>query len=143
MMSSPPTGAVTFLLTDIEGSTKLAQTQADSKSSAQARHQTILREAIESHLGLIFQIIGDAFCSDIHTGPDALNAVIAAQRVLQSKFNDRESTMIRARIGLHTGAAEVHDGDNHGYLTRARFQRLTSTAHGGQTLVSNAPVALL
>ena len=62
-MTRPPTGQVTFLFTDIEGSTKLAQQFPDILHSALEKHHKILREAIESNSGFVFKIIGDAFCA--------------------------------------------------------------------------------
>ena len=66
-MADLPTGTVTFLFTDIEGSTPLAQQYPAELPSLLARHHAILREAIESHHGHVFQIIGDAFCAAFHT----------------------------------------------------------------------------
>jgi class 3 adenylate cyclase len=73
-MTSPPSGTVTFLFTDIEGSTKLARGHPEDWESARTRHHQILREAIEANNGFIFQIIGDAFCAAFHTAGEALQA---------------------------------------------------------------------
>ncbi len=70
-----PSGTVTFLFTDIEGSTKLAQQHRDQWEILRNRHHTILRNAIELHNGYVFQIIGDAFCAAFHTAGDALRAL--------------------------------------------------------------------
>src|SRR5215217_7583741 len=80
---SLPTGTVTFLFTDIEGSTNLAQQYPDALPALLARHNTILREAIELHHGQVFRIIGDAFCAAFPTPSDALKAALMAQRALQ------------------------------------------------------------
>jgi predicted ATPase/class 3 adenylate cyclase/predicted negative regulator of RcsB-dependent stress response len=136
-----PTGTVTFLFTDIEGSTKLAQGHPAAWESARQRHHAILRTATEAHQGYIFQIIGDAFCAAFQTAGNGLQAALAAQRALQAEAWGE--TLIRVRMGLHTGAADTRDGDYHGYLTLAHVQRVMSTAYGGQTLVSNAAAALL
>jgi class 3 adenylate cyclase len=74
-----PTGTVTFLFTDIEGSTKIAQQFPEAMPALLARHQEILHQAIEAHNGHVFQIIGDAFCAAFHTAPEA---ALAAQRAL-------------------------------------------------------------
>ena len=104
-MSSPPTGTVTFLFTDIEGSTKLALAQGAAWPALQARHHAILRAAIEAHTGHVFQITGDAFCSAFSTASDALNAALDAQRGLQNE--PWETEPLRVRMGLHTGAAQA------------------------------------
>src|SRR5512134_612209 len=122
MMSQFPSGTVTFLFTDIEGSTKLAQAYADRWEALQARHHAILREAIESNNGYVFQIIGDAFCVAFHTASDGLGAAIEAQHKLVGA--DWGETPIKVRMGLHTGSAELHGTDYRGYLTLAKVQRV-------------------
>jgi class 3 adenylate cyclase len=83
-VASPPTGTVTFLFTDIEGSTKLWENDAPAMQAALARHDGLLRRAIEEHGGYIFKTAGDAFCATFPTAPDALEAVLGAQRGLLS-----------------------------------------------------------
>src|SRR5438067_13555265 len=107
-MSSPPTGTVTFLFTDIEGSTKLAQAHPGAWEGSRQRHHAILREAMDAHRGYVFRIVGDAFCVAFHTAPDALASAVRAQLVLQNE--NWGETPIRVRMGLHSGTAEVHDG---------------------------------
>jgi predicted ATPase/class 3 adenylate cyclase/DNA-binding NarL/FixJ family response regulator len=136
-----PTGTVTFLFTDIEGSTKLAQAHPAEWESARQRHHAILRKGTEAHQGYVFQIIGDAFCVAFATASHGLQAALAAQRALQAEAWGE--TPIRVRMGLHTGAADARGGDYHGYLTVAYVERVMSAAHGGQTLVSNVTAALL
>src|SRR5512137_1465088 len=77
-----PTGTVTFLFTDIEGSTKLWQQFPHAMPNALARHHAILNETIAAHGGYVFQIIGDAFCAAFATALDGLGAALAAQRAL-------------------------------------------------------------
>ena len=76
---SLPTGTVTFLFTDIEGSTKLAQEHPDHWESMRDRHDAILKSAIELYHGYIFQVVGDAFCAGFHTARDALHSAIQSQ----------------------------------------------------------------
>ena len=140
-MAGVPTGTVTFLFTDIEGSTKLAQEHPELWETWQERHHAILQSAMDAHNGYVFQIIGDAFCATFHTIKDGLNAALEAQRKLQTEA--RGQTPIRVRMGLHTGAAEFHDGGYRGYLTMVRVQRVMSTAYGGQILLSNASAELI
>jgi class 3 adenylate cyclase len=71
-MSSPPTGTVTFLFTDIEGSTKMWERHAQAMSEALAHHDEILQKAIENHGGYVFKTVGDAFCAAFPTATDAL-----------------------------------------------------------------------
>ena len=142
-MSSLPTGTVTFLFTDIEGSTRLWQEKPDAMSSANARHDAILREAIESNNGYIFQIVGDSFSAAFHNASDGLQAVVAAQRGLQTEEWGNTGT-IKVRMGLHTGAAEVlSDGKYEGYTTVASAQRVMSAAYGGQVLLTQTTYDLV
>ena len=142
-----PTGTVTFLFTDIEGSTRLAREHPDTWESARARHHATLREAVESNSGCVFQIIGDAFCTAFHTAKDGLNAAIQAQRTL-TKTNSsfilpNSSLPLKVRMGIHTGDAESYNGEYRGYLTLSMIQRVMSAGHGGQILLSGASENLL
>src|SRR5262249_28288434 len=83
-MPTPPSGTVTFLFTDIEGSTKLAQQNPAHWEAIRARHHAILQRACDAHNGYVFQVIGDAFCVAFATAPDALAAAIEAQRALKA-----------------------------------------------------------
>jgi predicted ATPase/class 3 adenylate cyclase len=136
-----PTGTVTFLFTDIEGSTKLAQGYPAEWETLRGRHHTILQSAMDAHNGYVFQVIGDAFCVAFHTASDGLCAAIEAQRQLVRE--NWGETPIKVRMGLHTGSAELHEHDYRGYLTMAKVQRITSVAYGGQVLLSNASAELL
>ena len=81
-MASPPTGTLTFLFTDIEGSTKLWERDAQAMQAALARHDEMLRRTIEEGGGYVFKTVGDAFCCAFPTAPDALEAALEAQRLL-------------------------------------------------------------
>jgi hypothetical protein len=142
-MSSLPTGTVTFLFTDIEGSTALWERHRDLMQAALAQHHAILRASIESNAGHVFNIVGDAFCAAFATAPAALAAAVAAQRALQSTINDPESIIIRVRMGLHTGSAEAIDHDYRSGPTLNRVARVMSLAHGGQILLSQTMAAFL
>jgi class 3 adenylate cyclase len=137
-----PTGTVTFLFTDIEGSTKLAREHHEIWETLRARHHKILRDSIESYNGYIFQIIGDAFCAAFHTAGDALRAAAKAQINLHAE--NWGNTPVKVRMGIHTGKAEIQEnGEYHGYLAMSRIQRLMSAGHGGQVLISAATQELL
>ncbi len=145
-MPSLPNGTVTFLFTDIEGSTALAQQFPADLPALLARHHAILQQAIESHNGIVFQIIGDSFHAAFPTAPDALQAALDAQRNLQHEIWN--PSPIKVRMGLHTGAAqagaiEERAGGYVGYLTLTRVQRVMSVAHGGQILLSNPTAELV
>lgn len=141
MTTTHPTGTVTFLFTDIEGSTKLAREHPETWDTTQARHHAILRGAIESNNGFVFQIIGDAFCAAFHKAGDALKAALKSQQDLQNE--PWGEAVIRARMGIHTGEAETDGKDYRGYLTMSLIQRMMSAGHGGQILLSNATENLL
>ena len=141
-MNHYPSGTVTFLFTDIEGSTKLAQEYPDAMPSLLARHNDILKQAIEAHNGFVFQIVGDSFCAAFYTTSEALNAALDAQRALRDEAWD--PAPIKVRMGIHTGPAEAKEnGEYQGYLTLSHIQRLMSAAHGGQVLLSFAAQELV
>ncbi len=142
-----PTGTVTFLFTDIEGSTELFQKHPDAMKDALARHHAILQQAITAHDGYVFQIVGDAFYAAFHTASDGLAAALAAQRALRDE-PWTETGPIRVRMGLHSGTAQVRvedveTGQYSGYSTLARTQRIMSSGHGGQVLLSGAIAELV
>jgi class 3 adenylate cyclase len=133
-MPSPPTGTVTFLFTDIEGSTKMWERERTTMSEALALHDRILRDAVEERGGYVFKTVGDAFCCAFPTTPDALEAALEAQRTLLSS-EWQETGPLRVRMALHMGVAEERDGDYFGPPVN-RVARLLSAAHGGQVLLS-------
>jgi class 3 adenylate cyclase len=112
-VASPPTGTITFLFTDIEGSTKLWEDNAPAMQAALIRHDKLLRWAIGEEGGYVFKTVGDAFCCAFPTAPDALEAALETQRRLISA--EWELTWpLEVRMALHTGAAEERDGDYFG-----------------------------
>ena len=135
-----PNGTVTFLFTDIEGSTKLAQEHPDQWETLRARHNTILRSAMDACGGYVFQIVGDAFCVAFHSASDALNAALNAQWLLQNEA--WSPGRVSVRMGIHTGTAKLNDTSAQiiylGYATLVLTQRIMSAGHGGQILVSGA-----
>src|SRR5512135_423714 len=105
LVAELPTGTVTFLFTDIEGSTSLAQQFPAKLPALLARHHAILQQTIQTHNGHVFQIIGDAFCAAFHTASDALQAALDAQRALQHE--PWNPAPIKVRMGIHTGTAQA------------------------------------
>jgi predicted ATPase/class 3 adenylate cyclase/Tfp pilus assembly protein PilF len=141
-MSNLPTGTVTFLFTDIEGSTRLAQDHPERWELLRERHHAILHSAMDTQQGYIFHVIGDAFCVAFCTPRQALSAALQAQAGLH--LEDWGNTPIKVRMGIHTGKAEIQNtGDYNGYLTLSRVQRLMSAGHGEQTLISQETEQLL
>jgi len=142
-----PTGTVTFLFTDIEGSTRLWQQYPEAMKRALTRHHALLQQAIESHGGYVFQIVGDAFCAAFQTASNAVTAARAAQRALAGEPWG-ETGPIRVRMAVHTGTADVHAGEHKSGeyasgLTLSHASRLLSVAHGGQILASSAAQEVL
>ncbi|MFL5735544.1 MAG: ATP-binding protein, partial [Chloroflexia bacterium] len=132
---SLPTGTVTFLYTDIEASTTRWEHHAQVMKAAVERHDRILRSAIEANGGTVFRTEGDAFRAAFPTAPRALQAALDAQRALSAEPWPFELGPLCVRVALHTGEAEVRDGDYVGSSLN-RVARLLSAAHGGQTLLS-------
>jgi predicted ATPase/class 3 adenylate cyclase len=140
-MAALPTGTVTFLFTDVEGSSRLWEEFPDAMQDALARHDVIVREAIESHDGQVVKTTGDGFHAAFGTASAAVEAAIDAQLGLASG-SWSETGPVRVRMGVHTGAAEIRDGDYYG-TTLNRAARLMSVGHGGQVLASGATSELL
>ncbi|MBS0321696.1 MAG: hypothetical protein JSR18_14215 [Proteobacteria bacterium] len=135
-MATLPTGTVSLLFTDIEGSTRLWETQPDAMRAALARHDAILRHCIDERRGHVFKTGGDAFCAVFATAPDALSAALDAQRAL-AREPWPEGARLRVRMAMHAGAIELRDGDYFGAPLN-RVARLLAAGHGGQTLLSEA-----
>ena len=148
-----PTGTVTFLFTDIEGSTMLWEQQPAAMQVALARHDTVLHQAIKASLGFIVKTTGDGVIAVFGTATSALEACVAAQRALQAPqaalsspdpiLSDISSPLtLKVRMGLHTGAAEFRDGDYFG-ASLNRAARIMSAAHGEQVLLSATTAELM
>ena len=136
-MTDLPRCTVTFLFTDIEGSTALWERDQVAMTSAVARHLTLLQAATESHDGTLFKVVGDAVQAAFPTAPDAVAAALVAQRALLQEAWPEGSGTLRVRMALHTAAAEPLNGD---YLAPGlnRLARLMAAGHGGQVLLSLA-----
>ena len=136
-----PSGTVTLLFTDIEGSTRLWEAEPAAMALALRRHDDLLRQAIEQASGYVFKTVGDAFCAAFADARSALAAVLTAQQSLSSEPWPT-SRPIRVRMSLHTGVCEERDGDYFGPVVN-RAARLEAVAHGGQVLLSGATAELL
>jgi predicted ATPase/class 3 adenylate cyclase len=140
-MNTHPTGTVTFLFTDIEGSTERWERHAAWMAAAHARHEAILRDAIAAHGGWAYKQIGDAFQAAFQTAPAALAASVAAQQALAAEPWG-EPGPLRVRMALHSGAAEERADDYVGPLLN-RVARLMAAGHGGQILLTTATSELV
>jgi predicted ATPase/class 3 adenylate cyclase len=136
-----PSGTITLLFTDIEGSTQHWEQQRAAMPEALRRHDELLRTAIEAHGGYIFKTMGDAFCAAFARPTDAIAAAVEAQRSLN---REDWSTVggLAVRMALHSGMTDERDGDYFGSPVN-RVARLLATAHGGQVVVSGATAYLL
>ncbi len=139
-MAELPSGTVTFLFTDIEGSTRLWEVHPEAMRDALARHDQLLREAIEAHGGYVVKTTGDGFHAAFGTAEAGVVASVAAQRALDSEIWPLPESLL-VRMGLHTGAASVRDGDYFGSSLN-RAARLMGVAHGGQIVCSQATADL-
>lgn len=135
-MADLPTGTVTLLFTDIEGSTRLWAEHAVAMRAALARHDALLRHCIGDHGGHVFKTGGDAFYAAFHTAADAVAAALEAQRALHREPWP-EAAKLRVRMAIHSGAVELRDGDYFGAPLN-RVARLLAAGHGGQTLLSES-----
>jgi class 3 adenylate cyclase/tetratricopeptide (TPR) repeat protein len=142
LQSTLPTGDVTFLFTDIEGSTRLFQQNHAAMDSALLTHHELLHAAITKHSGRVFQIIGDAFCSAFEDPADAVLSAIEAQTTLHHQTWPGLGD-IRVRMGIHTGGITIRDDTYASSLTLVKVQRVMSAGHGGQTLLSDTTAALV
>jgi predicted ATPase/class 3 adenylate cyclase len=129
-----PSGTVALLFTDIEGSSMRWEMHREQMRAALDRHDLHLRSAIEAHGGTVFKTIGDAFCAVFTTASDAIAAACEAQRTMNAEdWSGVEG--LRVRMAVHTGPADLRDGDYFG-PTVNRVARLLSVGHGGQVLIS-------
>src|SRR6266540_4111302 len=136
-----PTGTVTFLFTDLEGSTRLWEEHPESMKGALARHDALLRESVQEHGGHVVKSTGDGMHAAFETAHDALAAASGAQLAL-AEPEWGATGPLRVRMGIHTGEAESRDGDYYGTAPN-RAARLMAIAHGGQILVSNVTKELV
>ena len=130
-----PTGTVTFLFTDVEGSTRRWELDEESMAAALADHDRVLRWVIADHGGYVFSTSGDSFAAAFNSTRAGAEAAVAGQRLLAP-------TGLVVRMGLHVGEAHERDGDYFGPAVN-RAARIMAAAHGGQILVSTAMAELL
>ena len=128
----PPSGVVTFLFTDIEGSTRRWEADAEAMRAALETHNEVLREAVKSHDGHVFNYTGDGMCAVFASPRSAVDAAIDAQRALE----------LPVRMGIATGEAELRGDDYFGTVLN-RTARVMAAGHGGQILLDGATAGLL
>jgi hypothetical protein len=123
---------VTFLFTDVEGSTRRWEADAEQMRAALVAHDDVLRKAIEAHGGWLFKHTGDGVCAAFASPRSAVDAAVAAQRALE----------LAVRMGLATGEAELREGDYFGAVLN-RAARVMAAGHGGQILLADSTAGLL
>ncbi|HEY1012622.1 MAG TPA: adenylate/guanylate cyclase domain-containing protein [Herpetosiphonaceae bacterium] len=133
-MTDQPRLTLTLLFTDIEGSTRLWERHPAALPAALARHDELVRAAIEDAGGQVFKTVGDAFCAAFASAPAALEAALAVQRALRAE-PWAEVGPLAVRVALHTGDVQQRDDDYFG-PTLNRVARLLAAGHGGQILLS-------
>jgi class 3 adenylate cyclase/tetratricopeptide (TPR) repeat protein len=137
----PPSGTITFLFTDIEGSTRRWDRDRAAMQEAVRHHDRLLREAIAAHHGYVFKTIGDAFCAAFATPEATALAALDAQKALDdADFSSVDGLPVR--MAINTGTADERDGDYFG-PTVNRVARLLSLGHGGQILLSGIAADLV
>ncbi len=140
-MTDLPTGTVTFLFTDIEGSTRLLQALGDRYAAVQDEHAAIVRQALAEGDGVEVSTHGDAFFVAFRSPVGAVRAAVAAQQGLAS-HDWSPSPPVRVRMGLHTGQGTL-GGDDYVGIDVHRAARIADAAHGGQVILSDATRALV
>jgi class 3 adenylate cyclase len=135
-MGELPVGTVTFLFTDVEGSTRLWQEDEASMRQAVARHDQLLGDVIADYGGVVFSTMGDGLAAAFQTASAAVSCAVEAQRMLDQEPWETVRPL-RVRMGLHTGEAELRGGDYFGTVVN-RAARVMGAGHGGQVLVSSA-----
>jgi len=141
MMAELPSGTVTFLFTDLEGSTRLWEDDADAMRAAVARHDVLLEEAITRQGGMVFSRMGDGMAAAFASAPQGIAAAVDAQLALSSE-SWGTIRPLRARMGLHAGEGTVVGGQYDSQPLN-RCARLMAVAHGGQVVVSDAVEVLV
>ena len=137
-----PAGTVAFLFTDIEGSTRLWERDPAAMRRTAARHDALLRAAVERHRGHLFKHVGDAVQAAFPTAADAVAAAAAGQRAVAAA-DWGAAGPLRVRMAVHVGeAAPTASGDYHQVAALNRLARLLATGHGGQVLLTDAAAQL-
>ena len=136
-----PSGTVTFVFTDVEGSTRLWSDAPEAMAGALARHDEILRAAVASHHGVLFSTSGDGLAACFARAADAVGAALAAQVALGAESWPGRAEL-RVRMGLHTGEAVERDGDYFGPAVNLAA-RVMSAGHGGQILATATTAEVL
>ena len=137
----PPSGTVTFLFTDIEGSTSLWESAPEAMRAALERHDAVLRGSIGAHAGQVFSTGGDGLAAVFARSMDAVVTAAQAQAALAAE-GWPDDAPVRVRMAVHTGEANERNGDYFGPAVN-RAARLMAMGHGGQVLVSHATEQLV
>ena len=136
-----PTGTVSFLFTDIEGSTQLWESSPQSMGTALGLHDHLVRSTVAAHGGFLFSTAGDGIGASFQRAADAVGAAVALQVGLR-RVDWPDGVGLRVRVGVHTGEAEERDGDYFGPPVN-RAARVMSAANGGQIVVSSTTAEVI
>ncbi len=141
--AAAPSGVVTFLFTDVEGSTRRWEADAESMRAALIAHDEVLRTAIEAHGGFLFSHTGDGVAAAFASPRSAVDAAFASPRsAVDAAVAAQRALELPVRMGLATGEAELRDGDYFGTVLN-RAARVMAAGHGGQVLLAESTAALL
>ncbi len=138
---STPSGAVTFLFTDVEGSTRLWAEHTDAMNRAVTHHDAVMRAAVDAHDGYVFATGGDSFAVAFASAADGVAAALAAQAALHADPWEGLPVSLRVRMGLHAGESNERGGDYFGPEVNLAA-RVMSAAWGGQILCTGTLAAL-
>ena len=142
LTAAPPTGTVTFLFTDMEGSTRLWDEHPDAMNAVLARHDDVLSTVVGAHDGYVFSQAGDGWGIAFPSATDGVQAALEIQRRIGDEDWPEPITDIRLRMGLHAGTANERGGDFFG-TTVNRAARVSAAANGGQVFLTDAVRALI
>src|ERR1700757_4832902 len=132
MTTAAPSGVVTFLFTDVEGSTRRWEADANAMRASLAAHDDVLRSAIEAHGGFLFKHTGDGVCAAFSSPKAAVDAAVDAQRDLE----------LPVRMGIAPAEADLREADYSGAVIK-RATRVMAAGHGGQILLAESTAGLL
>src|SRR5687768_878165 len=142
VMAELPAATITFLFTDVDSSLQRGETNPAQIQASYARQEALVREAVEGAEGTLYKVIGTALQSAFPTAPQALQAALQAQRMLQAEEWSPDVSTLWVRMALHTGVMQPRGNDYFGPILN-RVSRLLYAAHGGQILLTSTTAQLL
>jgi class 3 adenylate cyclase len=137
-----PSGTLTFLFTDLEGSTHLWEQYPDHMKAAMARHDALMRNSVEDNKGIVVKTTGDGLHAVFDSAIKGIEAALQAQQMVAAESWPADISLLRIRIGLHTGESQLREGDYYGTAVN-RAARIMSIGYGGQVLLSGTNASLV